>query len=115
MAEKALRRLHKYVDLLDPSVLNHLYGENLITKRERERINAEGERTKKAGLILDALENRDGERAIEGLIEALKKDEEANEKFLHRIEEGKQPCYHFKSLFILLLVCILLCVYIPPR
>ena len=94
MAQKALRRLHKYVDLLDPGVLEDLYGESLITKRERERINAEGERTKKAGLILDALENRDAKRAIEGLIETLKQDEEANEKFLHKIAEGKHPCYY---------------------
>ena len=93
MAEKALRRLHKYVDLLDPVVLEDLYGESLITKREHERINAEGERSKKAGLILDALENRDAKRAIEGLIEALEKDEDANEKFLNKIAEGKHPCY----------------------
>lgn len=91
MAQKALRRLHKYVDLLDPSVLNYLYGESLITKREYDRINAESERTKKAGLILDALENREAKRAMKGLIEALEEDKEANETFLHKIEEGKHP------------------------
>ena len=93
MAEKALRKLHQYVGLLDPGVLEDLYGKSLVTKTERERINAEGERTKKAGLILDALENRDAKRAIEGLIEVLEKDDIANEKFLHKITEGKHPCY----------------------
>ena len=58
MAEKAFRRLHKHVDRLDPSVLNDLYGESIISiitkKRARKKSVRRGERAKKAGLILDA-------------------------------------------------------------
>ena len=113
MAEKALRRLYKFVDHLDPSVLSYLYGEHLITKPERERIDAVSERTKKAGLILDSLANRDAKKAMEGLIEALEQDEEANEVFLGKIAEGKHLRLYMTNRFLLIL--LLLCIMYTPQ
>ena len=99
MAENALRRLYKHVSLLDTSVVDYLFAEFLITRPEYEKINAEGDRTNKARLILDALGNRDGKKAIEGLIEALEQEKEANEKFLRKIEEGRHPCCYYQASF----------------
>ena len=90
MAEKALRKLFTYVESLNPDVLDYLFGEGLITRPEKERIETEPARIKKAKLILEALELRNAKKAIRGLIEALKKDEEANENFLLKIAEGKR-------------------------
>ena len=116
MAEKALRRLYKYVGLLDPSIVDYLYAEFLITKPEHEKIIAEGDRTNKTRLILGALGNRDGKKAIEGLIEALEQEKEANETFLRKIEEGRRhPCCYYHVVYECLLISFLLCIIIAPH
>ena len=95
MAEKALRKLFTYLEYLNPDVLDYLFGEGLITKPEKERIEGEVAQTNKARLILEALEMRDEKKAMRGLIDALKKDAEANEKFLLKIAEGKRFIYTY--------------------
>ena len=86
-------------------MVNYLYAEFLITRPEYEKINAECVRTKKARLILDALGNCDGKKAIEGLIEALEQEKEANEQFLRKIEEGRRhPCCYYQVVYERILI-----------
>ena len=108
MAEKALRKLFTYVEYLNPDVLDYLFGVGLITRNEKARIETEASRTEKAKLILENLLLRDEKKAIWGLIDALKKDEEVNEKFLLKIAEGKRLCYYHYYKISLLVITITL-------
>ena len=83
-----MRKLHSSVGLLDPEVAEDLYAEELLTKLDKEKIDAEAVPTKRARLILTTLERRNPKKSLKALIKALEKSKEQNEEFLIKISEG---------------------------
>ena len=88
MEASTLRKLHSSLDLLDPEVAEDLYANNLLSKGDKEKIDAATTPTKKASLILSILGRRNPKKALRGLIKALEKSKEENEEILMKISEG---------------------------
>ena len=88
MEAKALRKLHSSLELLDPEIAEDLYADELLTKLDKEKIDAVEVPTKKVKLILATLGRRNPKKALTGLIKALEKSKEENEEILKKISEG---------------------------
>ena len=88
MEANALRKLHSSLGLLDPEIAGDLYADDLLTRLDKEKIDAETVPTKKASLILKILGRRNPKKALQGVIKALEKSKEQNEEILTKISEG---------------------------
>ena len=88
MEASALRKLHSSLGLIDPAVAEDLFANSLLTRLDKEKIDAEAVPTKKASIILTTLGRRNPKKALQGLITALEKSKEQNEEILKKISEG---------------------------
>ena len=93
MEAGVLRKLHANLDLIDPEVAEDLYADSLLTRRDKEKIDAETVPSKKAALILSILGRRKPKKALEGLIKSWEKDKEQNEEILTKLSQGKRRCH----------------------
>lgn len=88
MEAGVLRKLHANLDLIDPEVAEDLYADSLLTRRDKEKIDAETVPSKKAALILSILGRRNPKKALVGLIKSWEKDKEQNEEILKKVSQG---------------------------
>lgn len=109
MAARALRKLHSSLHLLDPEIAEDLFAESLLTRVDKEKIDAGNTPTKKASLILNTLGRREPKKALQGLIRALEKDKIENEEMLKKISEGSAATPASSNCTVLIVILFLSC------
>lgn len=93
MAQRALRSIHAtFVRKLDPTVVHDLFSNGLLTSGEKDLIEAGRTTTEKNSAIMNALNKKDPERALQVLIQVLEGEDgvekQANAHLLKEIAKG---------------------------